>query len=69
MNKPDVSAGRRDITVWAESAGRRLCKNRILYFKNIIFFSIFRKMILFSELKNIYFNKNTIFRKNKIFLK
>jgi hypothetical protein len=30
-NKPDVSAGRRDITVWVESAGRRLCKNRNFY--------------------------------------
>jgi hypothetical protein len=45
MNKPNVSAGRPDITVWAESAGRRLYKNRIF---NLIF-SIFRKIILFSE--------------------
>jgi hypothetical protein len=38
MNKADVSAGRRDITVWAESAGRRLYKNRIFYLKNILLF-------------------------------
>jgi hypothetical protein len=38
-NKPDVSAGRRDITVWAESAGCRLCKNRNFYLN----FSILEK--------------------------
>jgi hypothetical protein len=37
-NKPHVLAGCRDITVWVESAGRRLCKNIIFYLENILFF-------------------------------
>jgi hypothetical protein len=35
----------------------------------IYLFSIFRKILLFSKLKNIFKIKNTIFRKNKYFLK
>jgi hypothetical protein len=54
MNKADVSAGRRDITVWAESAGRRLYKNRIFYLKNILFFLFLEKYYYFQN-KNKYF--------------
>jgi hypothetical protein len=46
-NKPYDSAGRRDISVSAESVGRQLFKNRI--FKIKIFSFIFGKIILFSE--------------------
>jgi hypothetical protein len=54
MNKADISAGRRDITVWAESAGRRLYKNRIFYF--ILFLKI-----LFLEKYYYFQNKNKYF--------
>jgi hypothetical protein len=42
-NKPDVSVGRRDIIVWAKSAGRQLCKNRIFNLENILFFLFLEK--------------------------
>jgi hypothetical protein len=54
-NKLDVSAGRRNITVWAESAGRWLCKNRILYLIFYIYIYIYRKNnIIFRIKKNIF---------------
>ena len=54
-NKPDVSAGHRDITVWTESADRRLSKNRVL---NLIYFlfleKYFQNKIQLNNLK-LYF--------------
>jgi hypothetical protein len=67
MNKPDVSVGRRDITVWAESAGRRLYKNRIFYLFIYLFFLFLEKNIIF-RIKIYIFKLKTLFcRRKKIF--
>jgi hypothetical protein len=54
MNKPDVSAGRRDITIWAESAARRLCKKKLFYFILFLFYYFLEKQYYFQN-KNKYF--------------
>jgi hypothetical protein len=58
-NKSTVLAGYRDLRVSADSASRRVSKNRIPKLK--IFF-------LFLEIIIIFYFKNYIFRKNKYFL-